>query len=267
MGKINVKTDEEAAIIKANGLILAGAIATVAKEIKAGVNGLYLDKLAEEYIRDNGGTPSFKGLYGCPSSILISVNEDVVHGIPNARVYKDGDIISVDAGVFKNGFHSDSAYTLALGNVAEETMQLLRTAKEALFLGIAEAKAGAWTGDIGFAIQDYCERKHGYRCVRELVGHGIGTSFHEDPQVPNYGKKGKGDKLPENCVIAIEPMVNMGRKDVYTKNDNWTIATQDHKPSAHYEHTVCVRKSGAEILTSFAEIEAAIKNNKELQFV
>lgn len=267
MGKIHIKTAEEIEIIRANGVILGGAIAEVAKAIKIGMNGLLLDKLAEEYIRDNGGTPSFKGLYGCPSSILISVNEDVVHGIPNARTYKDGDIISVDAGVFKNGYHSDSAYTLALGNVSEANMKLLQVTKEALFLGIAEAKAGAFTGDIGFAIQDYCERKNSYRCVRDLVGHGIGKTFHEDPQVPNYGKKGKGDKLPENCVIAIEPMINMGRKDVYTKNDKWTIATQDHKPSAHFEHTVCVKKNAAEILTTFEAIEAAIKNNKELQFI
>ncbi|HEY0261664.1 MAG TPA: type I methionyl aminopeptidase [Chitinophagales bacterium] len=267
MGKINIKTAEEIAIMKANGLILAGAIAEIAKAVKPGINGLQLDKIAEEYIHDNGGTPSFKGLYGFPASVCISVNEEVVHGIPNARVYKDGDIISVDAGVFKNGYHSDSAYTLALGNVAEATMKLLQVTKEALFLGIAEAKAGAWTGDIGFAVQDFCERKHGYRCVRDLVGHGLGKTLHEDPQVPNYGKKGKGDKLPENCVIAIEPMINMGRKDVYTKNDNWTIATQDSKPSAHYEHTVCIRKSAAELLTTFDVIEAAVKGNKELQFV
>jgi methionyl aminopeptidase len=247
--------------------VLAATLAEVAKELKAGANGLILDKIAETYIRDHGGVPSFKGLYGCPSSILISVNEDVVHGIPNARAYKEGDIASIDAGVFMNGFHADSAYTFAIGDVKEDRIRLLKVTKESLYLGIEKAVAGNRVGMISSTIQEYCERKHGYRCVRELVGHGVGQTLHEDPQVPNFGKPNDGPLLPENCVIAIEPMVNQGRKDVYTKSDKWTVATQDHKPSAHFEHTICVKTGKPEILTSFDLIEAAIKGNGNLMYV
>lgn len=264
MGKIIIKTEEEVAIIKENGEILAGALAEAAKVLKPGINGLLLDKIVEQYILDHGAKPSFKGLYGFPASVCISINEDVVHGIPNARVIKEGDIVSLDAGVFKHGFHADSAYTIAIKGVAEATLKLMHVTKESLYLGIDAAKAGCKTGDIGFAIQEYCEIKNKYKCVRELVGHGLGRSLHEDPQVPNYGKKDKGDVLPENCVIAIEPMINLGRKDVYTKSDKWTIATQDHKPSAHYEHTICIKHNTSQILTSFFPIEAAIANNSEL---
>jgi methionyl aminopeptidase len=267
MGKIIIKTQEEIEVIRQNGLILANAIALVAENLKPGVTGLYLDKLAEQFIRDNGATPSFKGYHKFPASLCISINEDVVHGIPHALAIKEGDIVSIDAGVYKNDFHADSAYTLAVGNVAEAVLQLMRVTKESLYLGIEKAIAGNRTGDIGDAIQNYCERKNPYKCVRELVGHGLGRAIHEEPQVPNYGRSGKGDLLPENCVIAIEPMVNLGRKDVYTKNDNWTIATQDHKPSAHYEHSICVQKDKAEILTTFEPIEAAIKKNPALTFV
>jgi methionyl aminopeptidase len=264
---IKIKTPEQIELIRKSGVLLAETIALIIQEVKPGINGLRLDKMAEEYIRDHGGVPSFKGLYGCPSSVLISVNEDVVHGIPNARAYKDGDILSIDAGVFMNGFHADSAYTIGIGNVKEETIKLMKVTKEALFLGIEKAVAGNRVGMISSTIQEYCERKHGYRCVRELVGHGLGKELHEDPQVPNFGKPNDGPTLPENCVIAIEPMVNLGRKDVYTKSDKWTVATQDHKPSAHYEHTVCVKKGKAEILTTFVPIEAAVKGNKELVYV
>jgi len=264
---IKIKTQEQIELIRKSGVLLAETIALIIQEVKPGINGLRLDKMAEEYIRGNGGVPSFKGLYGCPSSVLISVNEDVVHGIPNARAYKDGDILSIDAGVFMNGFHADSAYTIGIGNVKEETIKLMKVTKEALFLGIEKAVAGNRVGMISSTIQEYCERKHGYRCVRELVGHGLGKELHEDPQVPNFGKPNDGPTLPENCVIAIEPMINLGRKDVYTKSDKWTVATQDHKPSAHYEHTVCVKKGKAEILTTFVPIEAAVKGNKELVYV
>jgi methionyl aminopeptidase len=264
---IKIKTPEQIEFIRQSGALLAATIAEVIKEVKPGMNGLFLDKLAETYIRDHGGVPSFKGLYGCPSSILISVNEDVVHGIPNAKTYKDGDILSIDAGVFMNGFHADSAYTIGIGNVKEDTLRLMRVTKEALFLGIEKAVAGNRVGMISSTIQDYCERKHNYRCVRELVGHGLGKELHEDPQVPNFGKANDGPILPENCVIAIEPMVNLGRKDVYTKSDKWTVAAQDHKPSAHFEHTICVKTGKAEILTTFEQIEAAVKGNKELTFV
>lgn len=264
---IKIKTPEQIELMRKSAQVLAATLAEVAKELKAGANGLTLDKLAETFIRDHGGVPSFKGLYGCPSSLLISVNEDVVHGIPNARAYKDGDIASIDAGVFMNGYHADSAYTFAIGNVNPATIKLMQVTKESLYLGIGKAVAGNRVGMISSTIQDYCERKNGYRCVRELVGHGLGTTLHEDPQVPNFGKPNDGPILPENCVIAIEPMVNMGRKDVYTKSDKWTVATQDHKPSAHFEHTVWVRKDKAEILTSFELIEAAVKANSNLTFV
>jgi methionyl aminopeptidase len=264
---IKIKNTEQLELIRKSALLLADTIALIIKEVKPGGNGLHLDKLAEAYIRDHGGVPSFKGLYGCPSSVLISVNEDVVHGIPNARAYKDGDILSIDAGVFMNGFHADSAYTIAIGNVKPETIKLMQITKEALFLGIDKAIAGNRVGMISSTIQEFCERKHHYRCVRELVGHGLGRELHEDPQVPNFGKPNDGPVLPENCVIAIEPMINLGRKDVYTKNDKWTVATQDHKPSAHFEHTVCVKASKAEILTTFVPIEAAVKANKELVYV
>ena len=264
---IKIKTPEQIELMRKSAVVLAATLAEVAKEIKAGANGLHLDKLAETFIRDHGGVPSFKGLYGCPSSILISINEDVVHGIPNARAYKDGDIASIDAGVFMNGFHADSAYTFAIGNVKEPVIKLLQVTKESLYLGIEKAIAGNRVGMISSTIQEYCERKHGYRCVRELVGHGLGQTLHEDPQVPNFGKANDGPVLPENCVIAIEPMVNMGRKDVYTKSDKWTVATQDHKPSAHFEHTVWVKKGKPELLTSFDLIEAAVRGNRNLYFI
>ena len=264
---IKIKTPEQIELIRKSAALLGAALTEVAKELKLGGNGLHLDKLAEMYIRDHGGVPSFKGLYGCPSSILISVNEDVVHGIPNARTFKEGDVISIDAGVFMNGFHGDSAYTFAMKGVKEDRIKLLQVTKEALYLGIEKAVAGNRVGMISSTIQDYCERKHGYRCVRELVGHGLGKDLHEDPQVPNFGKPNDGSLLPENCVIAIEPMINMGRKDVYTKGDKWTVATQDHKPSAHFEHTVCVKPGKAEILTTFDGIEAAIRGNADLYYI
>lgn len=264
---IKIKTPEQIELIRKSGALLAETLAEVAKALKPGVNGLYLDKLAETFIRDHGAVPSFKGYSGFPASLCISPNEEVVHGIPNARAFKEGDIISIDAGVFMNGFHGDSAYTFAIGNIKPELFKLMQVTKESLYIGIEMAVAGNRVGLISSAIQEYCERRHGYRCVRELVGHGVGQTLHEDPQVPNFGKPKDGPILPENCVIAIEPMVNLGRKDVYTRNDNWTISTQDHKPSAHYEHTVCVKPGKADILTTFAPIEAAVKANQELFFV
>ena len=187
-----------------------------------------------------------------------------MHGIPKADAYKDGDIVSMDCGVFMNGYHGDMAYTFGIGNVKPEIRELMRVTKESLYLGIEQATAGKRTGDIGFAVQDFCERKHPYKCVRELVGHGLGKTLHEDPQVPNYGRKGDGPRLPENCVIAIEPMVNLGKRDVYTKRDNWTIATQDGLPSAHFEHTLVVKALKAEILSTFKWIEEAVAGNSEL---
>ena len=261
---IKIKTQEEIELIRKSCDLLSRTLAEVAKELKAGVTGLQLDKLAEQFIRDNGGKPSFKGYNRFPASLCISVNDEVVHGIPKADAYKDGDIVSLDCGVFMNGYHGDMAYTFGIGNVRPDIVQLLKVTKESLYLGIAQATAGKRTGDIGFAVQDFCERKHPYKCVRELVGHGVGKTLHEDPQVPNYGRKGDGPRLPENCVIAIEPMVNLGKRDVYTKRDNWTIATADGAPSAHFEHTLVVKTGKAEILSTFEWIEKALEANKEL---
>jgi methionyl aminopeptidase len=261
---IKIKTEEEIDFIRHSSAVLSEALALVIKAAKAGTNALALDKLADEFIRDCGGKPSFKGYHGFPNALCVSMNDEVVHGIPTSKPFKDGDIISLDCGVFMNGYHGDMAYTIGIGNVKPEVVQLMRVTKESLFLGINFATVGKRTGDIGFAVQDFCERQNPYKCVRELVGHGVGKTLHEDPQVPNYGRKGDGAKLPENCVIAIEPMVNLGKKDVYTKKDNWTIATQDGSPSVHFEHTVLVKPIKAEILTSFVAIEKAVEGNTEL---
>ncbi len=261
---IKIKTQAEIELIRKSSDVLSRVMAEIAKAVRVGTNGLALDQLAEEFIADHGGTPSFKGYQRFPAALCISVNDEVVHGIPTAKEYKDGDIISVDCGVFMNGYHGDMAYTFGIGNVKPETVKLMQVTKESLYLGIQFAIVGKRTGDIGFAVQDFCERQNPYKCVRELVGHGVGKTLHEDPQVPNYGRKGDGAKLPENCVIAIEPMVNLGKREVYTKRDNWTIATQDGTPSVHFEHTVVVKPGNAEILTTFDFIEAAINANAEL---
>jgi methionyl aminopeptidase len=261
---IKIKSPEEIELVRKSGELLSKTLGEVAKLLKDGVTGNELDKFAGEYIKDHGGHPSFKGYNRYPASLCISINDEVVHGIPQQTPFKDGDIVSLDCGVFMNGFHGDMAYTFGIGNVKPEHETLMRVTKESLYLGIAQAVAGKRTGDIGFAIQEYCEQKHHYKCVRELVGHGVGRTLHEDPQVPNYGRKGDGQKLPENCVIAIEPMVNLGKRDVYTKRDNWTIATQDGLPSAHFEHTVVVKHIKAEILSTFKWIEEAVKENADL---
>jgi len=208
--------------------------------------------------------PSFKDYQGYPYVSCISVNDAVLHVFPGAHVIAVGDIVSVDIGVYMNGYHGDSAYTFAVGDPAEEVLQLLKITKQSLYKGIEKAVHGNRVGDIAFAVQDYTEKQHGYGVVRELVGHGIGKNLHEDPQVPNYGKRGTGAKLREGMVIAIEPMINLGVKDVFHDADGWTIRTSDHKPSAHYEHTVCVKKGAADILSSFANIEAAEQKNPYL---
>ena len=261
---IKIKTQAEIELIRKSSDVLSRVMGEIGKVVRAGTNGLALDKLAEEFIADHGGKPSFKGYQRFPAALCISVNDEVVHGIPTVKEYKDGDIISVDCGVFMNGYHGDMAYTFGIGNVKPETLKLMQVTKESLYLGIQFAVVGKRTGDIGFAVQDFCERQNPYKCVRELVGHGVGKTLHEDPQVPNYGRKGDGAKLPENCVIAIEPMVNLGKREVYTKRDNWTIATQDGTPSVHFEHTVVVKPGKAEILTTFDFIEAAVNANAEL---
>jgi methionyl aminopeptidase len=257
MAVIHYKSNEELEIIRESGKILGKAHAEIAKIIRPGIKTSELDKIAYQFIADNGGVPSFKGYNGFPYTLCISVNEVVVHGFPGEYELKDGDIISVDCGVKYKGFHSDSAYTYPVGNVKEDVLRLLRITKESLYKGIDQAVVGNRIGDIGFSIQTFVE-KEGYSVVRELVGHGLGKSLHEKPEVPNYGNRGKGLKLEENLVIAIEPMINLGKKNVVQENDGWTIRTSDRMPSAHFEHTVAVKKGKPEILTTFEFIEQII---------
>jgi methionyl aminopeptidase len=254
---VYLKTDEEIELIKISGDVLGRAHAEVAKLIRPGVTTLELDKVAEQYIRDANATPSFKGYSGFPATLCVSPNEQVVHGMPNSTPLKDGDIISIDCGVFLNGFHSDSAYTYCVGEVDEKVRSLLSKTKESLYLGIEQAVVGRRIGDLSYAVQDFVE-SHGYSVVRELVGHGVGKKLHEAPEVPNYGKRGRGMLLKEGMVIAIEPMINLGKKNVIQESDGWTIRTADRLPSAHFEHTVAVRKGKAEILTTFKYIEEVL---------
>ncbi|HTE30322.1 MAG TPA: type I methionyl aminopeptidase [Chryseolinea sp.] len=251
---IHLKTAEEIQIIKEGAQILGKAHGEVARKVKPGVKTKDLDSLAEEFIRDHGGVPSFKNYNGFPAALCISVNEVVVHGFPGAYELKETDIISVDCGVYYKGFHSDSAYTYPLEGASAETLQLLNRTYDSLYLGIAQAKAGNRIGDVSFAIQNYVEG-FGYGVVRELVGHGVGKKLHEDPEVPNYGQRGKGIKIVAGMVFAIEPMINGGTKNVVQERDGWTIRTSDRKPSAHFEHTVAVLEKGTEILTTHKYIE------------
>jgi methionyl aminopeptidase len=261
---IRYKTEKEIETMRHSALLVGSTLAGVARMIQPGVTTMQLDAFAEGFIRKNGARPSFKGYNGFPYSCCISVNDAVVHGFPSNEPLKDGDIVSVDIGVFKNEFHGDSAYTFAVGKPTPEVIQLLHITKQSLYAGIEKAIAGNRTGDIAHAIQEYTEKQHGYGVVRELVGHGLGKDLHEDPQVPNYGKRGSGTKLNEGLVIAIEPMINLGKKEVITDKDGWTVRTKDHKPSAHFEHTICIRKGKADILSSFAEIEKAERENEFL---
>ena len=251
---VNLKNEEELVIIRKSAQILGRAHGEIAKLIKPGVKTMVLDKLAEEFIRDHGGVPSFKNYRGFPSSLCISANEVVVHGFPGKYEIKEGDIISIDCGVEYKGYHSDSAYTYPLEGVKNETLLLLERTYDSLYLGIAQAKAGNRIGDVAYAIQSYVE-SFGYGVVRELVGHGVGKKLHEDPEVPNYGKRGKGIKIVPGMVFAIEPMINQGTKSVVQEQDGWTIRTADKKPSAHFEHMVAVHKDRTEILTTHEYIE------------
>ncbi|MBC6490015.1 type I methionyl aminopeptidase [Flavihumibacter stibioxidans] len=261
---IYYKTTAEVELIRESCQLVSNTLATVARAIKPGITTLQLDALAEQFILDNNAVPSFKNYKGYPFTCCISVNDAVVHGFPNDVPLKEGDIVSVDVGAYKNGFHGDSAYTFAIGSIDENVQSLLRVTKQSLYLGIEKATAGNRVGDISFAIQDFAEKKHKYGVVRELVGHGIGRHLHEDPQVPNYGKRGSGAKLHDGLVIAIEPMINMGVKEVWYEEDGWTVKTKDGKPAAHFEHTVCVRRGKADILSSFEQIELEEKNNPNL---
>lgn len=258
---IYLKSPEEAQIIKDNGIILGKAHAEVVKAIEPGVKTKDLDRIAEEFIRDNNGKPSFKNYNGFPATLCISVNEVVVHGIPSNRELKEGDIVSVDCGVFKNGYHADSAYTYMVGEVDNVTQKLLKDTKLSLFEGINQVRPGNRIGDVSFAVQNFVE-KLGYGVVRELVGHGVGRNLHEAPEVPNFGKRGNGPKLQAGMVIAIEPMITLGKRFVVQENDNWTIRTEDRSPAAHFEHTVLVTKSGFELLTTFEYIEEVLENKK-----
>lgn len=258
---IFIKTQEEVELIRKSSLLVAKAHAEVAKMIQPGVTTLQLDKKAEEFIRDNGGTPAFKGYNGFPNTLCVSPNEQVVHGIPNDNPLEDGSILSVDCGVLMNGFYGDSAYTYSIGEIDEETKLLLQITKESLYKGIEQAVEGKRVGDVSYAIQQHAEA-NGYGVVRELVGHGVGESLHESPEVPNYGKRGNGPKLQDGMVIAIEPMINLGDRKIKQHSDGWTITTLDNKPSAHFEHTIAIRKGKADILSSFEYIEEVLNNKK-----
>jgi len=251
---IYFKTEEEIELIRESSLLVGKTLAEVARVIGPGIKTIVLDELAEAFIRDNGAVPGFKGYNGFPFTLCISVNEQVVHGFPGERELQDGDIVSVDCGVLKNGFYGDSAYTFPVGEVNPETLGLMKRTKEALGLGIEAAADGRRVGDIGFTIQCHVE-KYGYGVVRDLVGHGVGRHLHEKPEIPNYGKRGTGAKLKAGMVLAIEPMINLGVKNVVQESDGWTIRTADRMPSAHYEHTVAVRPGKAETLSSFQFIE------------
>jgi len=252
-----IKTEEEIELIRESSLLVGKTLAEVAKKIAPGVTTITLDKIAEEFIRDNGGVPGFKGYHGFPGTLCISVNDEVVHGIPGKRFLQDGDIISVDCGVKKNGYFGDSAYTFAIGIVDPKVLLLMQRTKESLYKAIEVAFAGKRVGDIGYAIQSYVEG-FGYSVVRDLVGHGLGKNLHEKPEVPNYGRRGQGKELLAGMVLAIEPMINLGVKNVTQDNDGWTIRTADKKPSAHYEHDVVIRKGYAEILSTFDYIEEVL---------
>ena len=256
---IYFRSDEEIALIKISAQVLGKAHAEVAKLIRPGVPTKELDRVAETFIKDNGGYPSFLGYNKFPASLCISVNDVVVHGFPSRYELRDGDIISIDCGVKLNGYHSDSAYTYPVGEVSMAVRRLLTRTKESLYMGLEKAVEGNRVGDIGYAIQTYTE-KFGYSVVRELVGHGVGQNLHEAPEVPNYGKRGQGPRLHEGMILAIEPMINFGKKGVVQERDGWTIRTVDRKPSAHFEHTVAVRKGKPEILTTFEYIEAVTAN-------
>lgn len=252
---IHYKTQAEIELMRESALLVSKTLAEVAKILRPGISTLEVDNYAEQFILDNKATPSFKNYKGFPFTCCISVNDAIVHGFPTKNELKDGDVVSVDVGVFKDGYHGDSAYTFAIGEINDQVRKLMRVTKASLYLGIEKAITNNRVGDISFAIQDYAEKKHGYGVVRELVGHGLGKHLHEDPQVPNYGKRGSGPKMQDGLVIAIEPMINMGVKEVWYDDDGWTVRTKDGKPAAHYEHTICVRRNKADILSSFEEIE------------
>ncbi len=257
---IYLKTAEEIELLHENNLLVSATLAEVGKQVRPGVSTLELDKLAEEFIRSHGAEPGFLGYGGFPNTLCTSINDEVVHGIPSAnRILKEGDILSVDCGTLMKGFYGDSAYTFAVGEIDPKVADLLTVTKEALRRGVAQAKAGNRVGDLSNAVQEYAER-HGYSVVRELVGHGLGHKMHEEPEVPNYGARGRGPLLKEGMVICIEPMINMGARYVIFERDGWTVRTRDRKPSAHFEFAVAIGKEGPDVLTDFGVIEQVINS-------
>lgn len=255
---IELKTEEEVELLRENNLLVSATLAEVARHIAPGVSTLALDKIAEEFIRSHGALPGFLGYNGFPNTLCVSLNEQVVHGIPSEKVIlKDGDILSVDCGTFMKGFYGDSAYTFAVGEVAPQVLELLRVTKEALYKGVAQAKVGNRVGDISNAVQEHAERA-GFSVVREMVGHGLGRKMHESPEVPNYGARGRGPLLKEGMVLCIEPMINMGTRAIVFERDGWTVRTRDRKPSAHFEFAVAIGSEGADVLTDFSVIEKVI---------
>ena len=258
------KTEAEIGLMKLAATLVSKTLTEVAKMLTAGVTTMQIDTLCAEFVRDNKAVPSFLNYRGYPHNICASVNDVVVHGFPNNKSLQEGDIVSIDLGVILNGWHGDHAYTFVIGEASEEAKQLVRVTKESLYKGIEKAVINNRIGDIAYAIQEHTERKHKYGVVRELVGHGIGKNLHEDPNMPNFGSRGSGMKLKENLVLAIEPMINMGTKDVFTASDHWTVKTKDGKPSVHFEHDVCVKRGKALILSDYSIIEAAEQSNSNL---
>jgi methionyl aminopeptidase len=261
---IYYKNAEQIEIMRHSALLVSSTLAEAAKILKPGLKTIDIDGYIGTIIKDHDAMPSFLNFHGYPFNSCISVNDVVVHGFPNDKELQEGDIVSIDIGVYKNGYHGDHAYTFMIGKPADDVIKLVKITKESLYKGIEKAVAGNRIGDIAFAIQEHTEKKNGYGVVRELVGHGLGKSMHEDPQVPNYGKRGSGAVLKEGLVLAIEPMINMGKKEVYTEDDGWTVRTKDGKPSVHFEHDVCVMKGKADILSNYADIESAEKENGNL---
>jgi methionyl aminopeptidase len=260
---VNYRSDAEIALVRESSLLVGKTLAEVARHLGPGVTTQRLDQVAEEFIRDHGAEPAFKGYHGFPATLCISIDAQVVHGFPGAAPLQEGSVVSGDCGVKWNGYFGDSAYTFCVGEVAAETRMLLQVTQECLNAGIAQAIEGNRIGDIGWAVQQHAEA-HGYGVVRELVGHGVGRELHEAPEVPNYGRRGQGVKLSSGMVIAIEPMINMGSKEVRQLDDGWTIVTRDGRPSAHFEHTIAVRAGQAEVLSTFSHIEDVLRSKGEL---
>ena len=256
---IHFKTAEEIELLRISNSLVSKALAEVARIIAPGISTLALDAVAEEYIRDQGAEPGFLGYRGYPKTLCTSVNQQVVHGIPSSYILKEGDIVSVDCGVLYQGYYGDAAYTFAVGNIPERVRLLLKITKEALYKGIQQAREGKRIGDIGAAVQACCEKEK-FSVVREMVGHGIGKGLHEAPEVPNYGRRGSGVKLQQGMVLCIEPMINLGRREIIQDPDGWTIHTADKLPSAHFEHCVAIGKNGADVLSTFEFIEEAMKH-------